>query len=82
MGRIMANLHIRGVSEETIAAFKHQAEKTGKSLNETVRDSLDEAAATRKRLEALARAAEIRKATGPYTGQSIVEMLREDRDSR
>lgn len=78
----MANLHIRGVSEETIAAFKHQAEKTGKSLNETVRDALDDQARAEKRRKALERAAEIRKATGPYTGQSIVEMLREDRDSR
>lgn len=82
MGHAMANLHIRGVSEETIAAFKHQAEKTGKSLNETVRDSLEEAAATRKRLEALARLTELRNSLPPWDGPSIVEMLREDRDSR
>jgi plasmid stability protein len=76
------NLHIRGVSEETVAAFKHQAEQTGKSLNETVRDALDDQARAEKRRKALERAAQIRKETGPYTGTPTLQMIREDRDSR
>jgi hypothetical protein len=76
------NLHIRGVSEETVAAFKHQAERTGKSLNETVRDALDDQARAEKRRKALERAAQIRKETGPYTGTPTLQMIREDRDSR
>ncbi len=78
----MPNLHIRGVSEETIAAFKHQAEKTGKSLNETVRDALDDQAREKRKREALAKLAGIRKEMGPYTGPSTLQMIREDRDSR
>ncbi len=78
----MPNLHIRGVSEETIAAFKHQAEKTGKSLNETLREALDAKAFDERKRKALESLAEIRKRTGPYTGPSIVQMIREDRDSR
>ncbi len=78
----MPNLHIRGVSEETVAAFKHQAERTGKSLNETVRDALDDQARAEKRRKALERAAQIRKETGPYTGTPTLQMIREDRDSR
>lgn len=78
----MPNLHIRGVSEETIAAFKHKAEQTGKSLNETVREALDEGAREKKRQEAFDRAAQIRKETGPYTGTPTLQMIREDRDSR
>lgn len=78
----MPNLHIRGVSEETVAEFKHQAERTGKSLNETVRDALDDQARAEKRRKALERAAQIRKETGPYTGTPTLQMIREDRDSR
>ena len=78
----MPNLHIRGVSEETIAAFKHQAEKTGKSLNETVRETLDAKAFDERKRKALESLAEIRKKMGKWDGPSIVEMIREDRDSR
>ena len=78
----MPNLHIRGVSEETIAAFKHQAEKTGKSLNETLRETLDDQAREERRRKALAELDEIRKRTGPYTGTPTLQMIREDRDSR
>lgn len=78
----MPNLHIRGVSEETVAAFKHEAEKTGKSLNETVRDALDAKAFDERKRKALAELAEIRKSMGKWDGPSIVEMIREDRDSR
>ncbi|MBL0928860.1 MAG: hypothetical protein J0H39_14900 [Alphaproteobacteria bacterium] len=78
----MANLHIRGVSEETIAAFKHQAEKTGKSLNETVRDALDDQARAERKRKALAELAEIRKSIGKWEGPSTLQMIREDRDSR
>ncbi|MCM0022071.1 MAG: hypothetical protein NBV67_18940 [Tagaea sp.] len=78
----MPNLHIRGVSEETIAAFKHKAEATGKSLNETVRETLDDEARAKRRREAFAELDEIRKSMGKWDGPSIVEMIREDRDSR
>lgn len=78
----MPNLHIRGVSEETVAAFKRQSEQTGKSLNDTVRDALDDQARAEKRRKALAELAEIRKRTGPYTGIPTLQMIREDRDSR
>lgn len=78
----MPNLHIRGVSEETMAVFRAQAEKTGKSLNDTVRETLDAEAFERKRQTALARAAELRKSLPRWDGPSVVEMLREDRDSR
>ncbi len=78
----MANLHIRGVSEETIAAFKHQAEKTGKSLNETVRDALDDQVRAERKRKALAELAEIRKSIGKWEGPSTLQMIREDRDSR
>ncbi|MFM7343754.1 MAG: FitA-like ribbon-helix-helix domain-containing protein [Tagaea sp.] len=78
----MPNLHIRGVSEETIAAFKHKAEQTGKSLNETVREALDDEARAKRRREAFAELDEIRKRTGQYTGTPTLQMIREDRDSR
>jgi plasmid stability protein len=78
----MPNLHIRGVSEETVAAFKHKAEQTGKSLNETVRETLDAQAFDERKRKALADAAELRKSLPLWDGPSIVEMLREDRDSR
>jgi plasmid stability protein len=78
----MPNLHIRGVSEETMAVFRAQAEKTGKSLNETVRETLDAEAFDERKRKALAELAEIRKSMGKWDGPSIVEMIREDRDSR
>ena len=78
----MPNLHIRGVSEATIAAFKHRAEKTGKSLNETLRAALDEDAQAKRRHEAIEELTRIAKSMGKWDGPSIVEMIREDRDSR
>jgi plasmid stability protein len=78
----MPNLHIRGVSEETIAAFRRKAEESGKSLNETLREALDEEAFEKRRQAALARADELRRSLPRWDGPSVVEMLREDRDSR
>jgi antitoxin FitA len=71
---------VRNLDDKVIARLKAQAGRAGKSLEQSVRDILSEAARP-GREEVLAEMDRIRERIGPV-GVDMTDWIREDRDSR
>jgi len=76
---VMANIQIRDVPEDVHRQLKSQAALAGQSLNEFLLARVTELARLPTIPELIA---EIRARGEPYTGPSIADVIREDRDSR
>ncbi|HKP20622.1 MAG TPA: hypothetical protein VJT68_03845 [Thermoleophilaceae bacterium] len=74
----MANLQIRGVSEDVHRRLKSEAGLAGQSLNEYLLARLDELAGTLPWPELLDRVGE----REPYEGPPVAEIIREEREKR
>jgi plasmid stability protein len=79
----MAQVLIRGLDEAVVATYRRRAAAHGRSLEAELREVLTTAAQSRKR-EALDLIAGIRAGQRPLQpGEpTVVEMIREDRDTR
>jgi len=75
----VANIQIRDVPEDVHRQLKSQAALDGQSLNEFLLARLTELARLPTIPELIAR---IRERGDPYTGPSVADVIREDRDSR
>ena len=74
----MANVQIRGVSDDLHRRLKEQAALAGQSLNEYLLAQLGEIAGTITLDELIDR----NRHLPPYDGPSIAAIIREDRDIR
>lgn len=74
----MANVQIRNVSDEAHRRLKAEAAAAGQSLSEYLEAHLEEMARRPTHAELTERI----RARGPYTGPSITEMVRQERDKR
>lgn len=79
----MAQVLVRNLDDDVVERLKSRAAKAGRSLEAELRKIVTEAARPSK-AEALARLADIRaRVKQPGPGEpTVVEMIREDRDSR
>jgi plasmid stability protein len=71
---------VRNLDDSVIARLKARASRTGKSLEQSVRDILSDAAKP-SREEVLAEMDRIRERIGPVS-LDATDLIREDRDSR
>jgi hypothetical protein len=78
MVQTMANVQIRNVSDEAHRRLKAEAAAAGQSLSEYLKAHVEEMA----RRPTHAELTERLRARGPYTGPSITEIVREERDKR
>jgi plasmid stability protein len=77
----MGQILVRNLDDAVIARLKEEARRTGRSLEQTVRDLLS-AAAGADRSELIAFAAEMRAVTAERNSTlDIVAAIREDRES-
>jgi plasmid stability protein len=77
----MGQILVRNLDDAVIARLKEEARRTGRSLEQTVRDLLS-AAAGADRSELIAFAAEMRAMTARKSPSlNVVAAIREDRDS-
>ncbi len=76
----MGQILVRNLEDSIIERLKQRALKGGKSLEQTVREILTEAARP-SRAELLAEMDRIRKEIGPVT-LDATDLIREDRDIR
>lgn len=73
----VANIQIRGVPDDVHRTLKSQAALSGQSLNEFLLARMEEMAGKPTITELIARIRE----REPYTGPSLANIVREDRDS-
>jgi plasmid stability protein len=76
----MGQILVRNLEDSVIERLKQRARKADKSLEQTVRDILTEAAKP-SRAELLAEMDRIRESIGPVS-LDATDLIREDRDSR
>lgn len=77
----MGQIIVRNLDDAVIARLKQEAQRTGRSLEQTVRDLLS-AAAGADRSELIAFAAEMRAVTAKRSlTLDVVAAIREDRDN-
>jgi len=74
----MANVQIRNVSDEAHRRLKAEAAAAGQSLSEYLKAHLEEMVRRPTHAELTERI----RARGPYTGPSITEIVRQERDKR
>jgi plasmid stability protein len=78
--RLMVDILVRNVDEDTARRLKEKAKASGKSLSETVRETLN-AAVKPSKAEAWAAADAFRKKIGKVSGDST-RIIREWRDNK
>lgn len=77
----MGNLFIRNIPDEAVECLRAEAKANGRSVQVEVRHILAAAVRQIQKKRALERLAATReKLRGKWTGPSVLEMLREDRD--